>query len=297
MQDNIIYRIGSLRIKINRSISHFNEIYSISFLDEYDWYFEIIESKEALSNLIQEVEETGNKDNIIYINDNCIYKVDVSKRKTTCFCKKVREFEVSLIGAPIQVVALNSNKVCLHGSGIINNNKIVLFSGNSGVGKSTLMNYLIDKGYEFFCDDMCLLDRTKDVSKVYGIEGYFKLYEEQIGDIDGCIEASEGKYFVPIEKNGMIKKNNQDSYKLERIIFLSRKSSSIFENKKIFEPSFKYILCAQGIIFFNEDTPLISDLARRNAINLIKDLDIEVLYIPDKLENYDIDLIKKIICS
>ncbi len=295
MHDNIIYQIGSLRIRINRKIERFDKIYTISFVDDYDWSFEVIESREILNNMIHKLKETREINNIIYINDNCIYDVDVAKRKSKCFCNNICEFEISLIGAPIQVVALNSNKVCLHGSGIIKNNKIILFSGNSGVGKSTLMNYLIDSGFYFFCDDMCLLESTENSNTVYGIEGYYKLYEEQIEDTNGYIKAKGTKYFIPIEQNKMITRSNKKSYNLNRIIFLSRKAGNKFSIKKISDPSLKYILCVQGIIFFNEDTPLISNDIRRNAINLIKGVNMEVLYIPDDLKNYNIDSIKEFI--
>jgi hypothetical protein len=46
----------------------------------------------------------------------------------------------------------------LHASGILLNSKVILFAGESGVGKSTIIRRFYQKGYTIFTDDVCVLD-------------------------------------------------------------------------------------------------------------------------------------------
>ena len=50
-----------------------------------------------------------------------------------------------------------------HGAILKIKNHVILFSGKSGVGKSTLSAYLVNNGYEFLSDDMILLDRERNI--------------------------------------------------------------------------------------------------------------------------------------
>lgn len=50
----------------------------------------------------------------------------------------------------------------LHGSAILVNGKAVIFSGNSGAGKSTTAANFIARGYQLLTDDVVVLKRRKD---------------------------------------------------------------------------------------------------------------------------------------
>lgn len=45
----------------------------------------------------------------------------------------------------------------IHGSGVMASNGLNLFSGQSGIGKSTLATHLFNKGFPLFCDDRAVL--------------------------------------------------------------------------------------------------------------------------------------------
>lgn len=56
--------------------------------------------------------------------------------------------------------------LCLHASAILVNNHVVLISGERGAGKSTTLMSLLQKGYTFFSDDVCVL--TQDpINELY----------------------------------------------------------------------------------------------------------------------------------
>ena len=293
MQDYFVYQIGSLKIRMNQRIKYLDKYYLTLVNGEYDWVFEVKVSKNQIDHIIHNAKSPNIRDNIIYINDDCIYEMDISRKKSICYCANLLEFEASFIGAPIQVVALYCNKVCLHCSGIIHNKEIILFSGNSGVGKSTLMYNIRGDDFELFCDDMCMVEKGGNDYTAFCIETFIKLYKNQIGNAKDIIKANEDKYLVPIDYFG--KSIQRTPYRLNRILFLSRYESKDFYIKKINSPSQKYILCAQSIIFFNERTPLITEKMRKYFIETIKNIDMGVLFVPNMIENCDYNSLKKLL--
>jgi hypothetical protein len=51
---------------------------------------------------------------------------------------------------------------CLHASAIEKNNKVIVFAGLNGIGKSTLALYLTQKqGFSLFCDNYLLVEKNK----------------------------------------------------------------------------------------------------------------------------------------
>jgi energy-coupling factor transporter ATP-binding protein EcfA2 len=65
----------------------------------------------------------------------------------------------------------------LHASGIINRNGVVLIAGQSGIGKSTTIKALTQKGHKIFSDDVCVLKSQR--KKILAIPSYpmMKLWE------------------------------------------------------------------------------------------------------------------------
>ena len=198
MKNYIVYQVGSLRIKTYKRIEFLDKYYLSTNNSEYDWAFGVCVSKKQVDSIIQDAQITNNTSNLIYINNDCIYKMNISRRTTICYCTNIQELEVSFIGAPIQIIALNCNKICFHCSGVIHDKGIILFSGNSGVGKSTLMNNIIGEKFDFFCDDMCLAEQTNNSCVVSCIESFVKLYGDQLYKTDDYIKTDGEKYLVPI---------------------------------------------------------------------------------------------------
>jgi len=79
-------------------------------------------------------------------------------------------------------IALFQKKIFpIHGSGILlKNNKAVLFSAPSGVGKSTMMTFFAQKGYQIFTDDSSILRYETDKIGVSASYPMVRLWQNSI---------------------------------------------------------------------------------------------------------------------
>jgi hypothetical protein len=76
------------------------------------------------------------------------------------------------------------NSILLHASGIFYTDGVILFCGNSGAGKSTVVSALQQKGYQVFTDDVCVLQPQQDNSiKVIPSYPMIKLWEDSFTKI------------------------------------------------------------------------------------------------------------------
>jgi hypothetical protein len=66
------------------------------------------------------------------------------------------------------VVLVQQNKLVLHGSGIIIQNKVFVISGKSGAGKSTLSTALINSGYQYIADDAVAIECLEEIKACSG---------------------------------------------------------------------------------------------------------------------------------
>jgi energy-coupling factor transporter ATP-binding protein EcfA2 len=82
--------------------------------------------------------------------------------------KGIRLFLLSNL---FSAILYQRNLIPLHSSGIIHNNKAVLFCGKSGAGKSTLTTYLQQQGFKIFTDDVCVM-RQKNGSFLEAVPSY-----------------------------------------------------------------------------------------------------------------------------
>ncbi|MFK7933760.1 MAG: hypothetical protein AB8G22_09630 [Saprospiraceae bacterium] len=64
-------------------------------------------------------------------------------------------------GTGLSAILQLNNQFAIHASGVIIDGELVLFCGESGVGKSTTAAYLKSKGYPLFTDDKCVLFSCK----------------------------------------------------------------------------------------------------------------------------------------
>lgn len=63
-----------------------------------------------------------------------------------------------LYGSVFTAALMMLNRFALHASGVLANNKVHLFCGESGIGKSTIAAQLTAKGYRLFTDDKCVVN-------------------------------------------------------------------------------------------------------------------------------------------
>ncbi|MEG1312090.1 MAG: hypothetical protein RSD47_08810 [Romboutsia sp.] len=66
----------------------------------------------------------------------------------------LEEIKKYLIGSALGILLFQRDNLAIHGSSIVINNKVFIFSGDIGAGKTTLVSSLINKGYGFLSDDI-----------------------------------------------------------------------------------------------------------------------------------------------
>jgi len=63
-----------------------------------------------------------------------------------------------LYGSILTAALIMLNRFALHSSGVLVNDKLHIFCGQSGIGKSTIAAQLTAKGYPLFTDDKCVVN-------------------------------------------------------------------------------------------------------------------------------------------
>ena len=117
------------------------------------------------------------------------------------------------------------NNLLIHASGIVFNEKLHLFLGPSGMGKSTIVAYLEKKGLEVFSDDVIIF-RLKD-NELTNCQSYpqIKLWEDSFEKL-GLTKSKAKKTRPELPKYGIkINKYSQkSSYPIGNLFFLNNNS-------------------------------------------------------------------------
>lgn len=114
----------------------------------------------------------------------------------------------SIIGIPFGYALSNKGFSVVHGSSIsIGNNAACIF-GFSGQGKSTLALSLINKGFKFLTEDLCIF---KD-RKIYQFNPWIKTTKKLITDLNIDIEE-EVKLFQDSRERNLFKMQEKDCSK------------------------------------------------------------------------------------
>jgi len=97
-----------------------------------------------------------------------------------------RNIRIYLLATVMAVVMLQRGLMPLHASGIIKNGRLILFTGDSGAGKSTTLAHLVSKGYRIFTDDVCVLrEDPANGQNIMGVASYpmVKLWDDAISKL------------------------------------------------------------------------------------------------------------------
>ncbi|WP_276134902.1 hypothetical protein [Polluticoccus soli] len=147
-------------------------------------------------------------------NDNLI-EIDEHPQSETA---AVRIYALSTL---FGVILHRRNLLALHASAVNVNGKAVLFSGNSGVGKSTLALGFLKKGYEVINDDISAIQFDADsVPFVYSGYQHLKLWPSSLELYEHSAESltklrnSLDKYSFPINRS------QQREYPIKAIFML-----------------------------------------------------------------------------
>lgn len=112
-----------------------------------------------------------------------------------------------ILGSAFGMLLIQRNIVAVHGGTIVIGNRAVIFTGDSGTGKSTLTAAFKDKGNFFIADDVSVTGAYKDSNlKIFPGYPQQKLCRDamiKMGyDINKftLVDEGRGKYVIPVNK-------------------------------------------------------------------------------------------------
>ena len=151
-----------------------------------------------------------------------------------------RSIRLFLLGTVMAALLYQRGNIPLHASAIIKEGRLVLFAGNSGMGKSTLLAQLATKGYDVFTDDVCVLQHIPGNVDVLGTASYpmIKLWDDAISKLDNNRFTREFKVRPQLPKFGhfFYEAFNIESLPVDKIFILTTKNNTDEISIKKLEP-------------------------------------------------------------
>jgi hypothetical protein len=98
----------------------------------------------------------------------------------------IESIRLFMLSNAMAAILHQQNKIPLHASGILTEKGLVLFTGPSGIGKSTTVFGLMQQGYKLFTDDVCVLNYDQQSGTVEAVASYpmMKLWESTLDNIN-----------------------------------------------------------------------------------------------------------------
>ena len=152
--------------------------------------------------------------NRFYLAVDGVARYLVCMEQNCCFIEKERPdvpysvISTWLLGTVFAYVLQYHGYLVLHGSAMKINNQAVIFSGNSGAGKSTTAAALLARGHQLLTDDVCVIKRHA-YGKFVLIPGpqKLKLWEEALNKLNytsaglNQVINKTNKYELPISNS------------------------------------------------------------------------------------------------
>lgn len=92
-----------------------------------------------------------------------------------------RDIRAFIISTIIAIIIHQRNLLPIHSSGIVYNNKAVLFAGNSGIGKSTIALALNNMHkYKLISDDITVVTEQNSLPQIYSSFPSLKLWQDSL---------------------------------------------------------------------------------------------------------------------
>ena len=142
----------------------------------------------------------------------------------------LKSLRIYLLCSTMSAIIHQRGMIPMHASGILTDNGVVLITGDSGAGKSTIIKALSKKGHRIFTDDVCVLQSQNGI--IEGIPSYpvMKLWENtfkllELGEIKG-----EDRLWPDVDKYAVYFHNEfLASWKKISKIFILEKSEDIYK--------------------------------------------------------------------
>jgi len=143
-----------------------------------------------------------------------------------------KEVRLFLLGSAMGALFIQRGLLPIHGSTIKSGDSATIFSGQSGVGKSSIAAYFSQNGFKILADDISVVNNDLNVVPGFPKMKVWKDIIEKLGvksDSLTTIRDSIKKYHLSIEKDFLY-----HELELERIIIIQSRNTPEFECEEIF---------------------------------------------------------------
>jgi hypothetical protein len=213
--------IGDLLFKVNKDYDWLESDNNF----EFEWEISIsIVSKRQLKIILENCSAHKVKNEIGYVYNETVYYVINYRRKIIrVYAENELEFISSFFNYPLSIMSISEGKLLLHCSAVTKQDELKLFVGPSGIGKSTLANFLAELGYKFFSDDNVFCHNVDGKIVYNNTNPFVKSFDalEYLG-VNKCGKKISRQQIINPYYNGS----------LVKIYFLKRGNTCTFEVQK-----------------------------------------------------------------
>ncbi len=132
---------------------------------------------------------------------------------------------------PMGCLFAQREKIVLHASAIEKEEKSFIFVGNPGIGKSTLVLKLVENGWNFVTEDVCVIDKTASFSCRTSFP-IIKLSDEASHPHESILEKTKVEKDALLRSTYKLKIDLSKTNRLEGVFFLEWGS-----DLKVYEPN------------------------------------------------------------
>lgn len=201
------YILYGLKIKSDIEI---NELIRIDSNNDYD----VLIVNEIMPQYIKEsIDNTKHssltkEDSWFKVNNVAVYRIKNGNEIIIYkLSNNIKDIKAFLLGTAFGILLIQRNTVTIHGGSVKIKDKVFIFTGKCGAGKSTLVAGCKNKGYKFLADDVSAL--TLEDNNVYVNPAYpqQKICDDALKELD--IDSSNLHMFdLERKKYSVTDKNN-----------------------------------------------------------------------------------------
>lgn len=148
-----------------------------------------------------------------------------------------RTIRLYILATVMAAILIQRKRIPLHASSFFAKEKLIMLSGNSGVGKSTLLSEFIKNDFRLFSDDINIIRSENDRILVSATYPMIKLWEESI-DLLNHHFFSDRSFRIKqnMNKYGFFFHENFDfgEYPAAIFVVLKKSTESFFSCKKLY---------------------------------------------------------------
>ena len=218
---------------------------------------------------------------ILHFEEDIVYYFFSKKNAIFVETSDINNLYSSFFNIPMSIYALLKNSVLIHCNGLIFNGSLFCFSGNKGLGKTTLALHMMKYG-QLFSDDCIAFAIENDNVLGYNASQIIKTCEDTFNIIYKNENYSD--YYDTFSKKAHKKFDlvPNNSIEVKKIFFLNRSIKNNFEVKEINSEIIKKMLITQSIVgtdYFHKE--LLEGFKNSKILQLIIDnVRFFELYIP-----------------